>query len=196
MRKLVMINWISVDGFFAGPHGEIDWMIRDPEVDRALREPPPGESAPQSSSGTMLLGNVTYTLFENSWPPLLRDPNAPQTLRDMAAEVTRMTKLVFSHARPDVSWENSQLFHGHLIEEVRKLKQAEGTDILIFGSGSIVQQLTRENLIDEYLMIVTPVVLGNGKLLFKDVGKLNLHLVQARQFDSGNLLLRYRSTSR
>jgi dihydrofolate reductase len=196
MRKLVMINWISVDGFFAGPHGEIDWMIRAPEVDRALREPPPGESAPQSSSGTMLLGNVTYTLFENSWPPLLRDPNAPQTLRDMAAEVTRMTKLVFSHARPDVSWENSQLFHGHLIEEVRKLKQAEGTDILIFGSGSIVQQLARENLIDEYLMIVTPVVLGNGKLLFKDVGKLNLHLVQARQFDSGNLLLRYRSTSR
>ena len=196
MRKLVMINWISVDGYFAGPHGEIDWMIRDPEVDRALREPLPGEAASQSGTGTMLLGNVTYTLFENSWPPLLRDPNAPEALRNMAAEVTRMTKLVFSRARPEVTWENSHLFRGHLIEEVQTLKQSEGTDILIFGSGSIVQQLARENLIDEYLLIVTPVVLGSGKSLFKDVSKLNLQLVQTRHFDSGNLLLRYRPAGR
>jgi dihydrofolate reductase len=193
MRRIVMINWVSIDGFFAGPNGEIDWMLRDPEVDKALREPVPGDSGTQSQgSDTMLLGNVTYTLFENSWPQIAKDPNAPEAMHKMADEVNRMTKLVFSKTRPEVTWENSKLFHGNLIEEVKKLKQDDGMDILIFGSGTIVQQLANEGLIDEYLIIVTPVVLGKGKLLFKDVNRLDLHLLQARHFRSGNVLLRYR----
>lgn len=193
MRRIVMINWVSVDGFFAGPNGEIDWVIRDPEVDKALREPVPGEPASTSAGpGTMLFGHTTYTLFENSWPPIAKDPNAPEAMRNLAEEINRMTKLVFSKTRQDVTWENSKLFHGNLIEETKKLKQQDGTDIIIFGSGTIVQQLATEGLIDEYLMIVTPVVLGKGKSLFKDVNKLNLQLVQARDFKSGNVLLRYR----
>lgn len=193
MRRIVMINWVSVDGFFAGPNGEIDWMVRDPEVDKALREPGPGETASTAAGpGTMLLGHTTYTLFENSWPPIARDPNAPEALHKLAEEINQMTKLVFSKTRQEVTWENSRLFHGNLIEEVKKLKQEDGTDIIIFGSGTIVQQLTGEGLIDEYLMVVTPVVLGKGKPLFKDVNKLNLRLLQARDFKSGNLLLRYR----
>jgi dihydrofolate reductase len=192
MRRIVMINWVSIDGYFAGPHGEIDWVIRDPEVDQAIREPAPGQVPAQSSGpGTMLLGNVTYTLFENSWPPIAKDPNAPESLRKMADEVTRMTKLVFSRTRQQVSWENSKLFHGDLIEEVQKLKQADGTDVIIFGSGTIVQQLSNEGLIDEYLMIVTPVVLGKGKPLFQDVKRLNLRLLDSRHFPSGNVVLRY-----
>jgi dihydrofolate reductase len=140
----------------------------------------------------MLLGNTTYTLFENSWPPIARDPTAPEAMRDLAEEINRMTKLVFSKTRKEVTWENSKLFPGNLIEEVKKRKQENGTDIIIFGSGSIVQQLANEGLIDEYLLIVTPVVLGTGKPLFKDVNKLNLQLLQARDFKSGNVLLRYR----
>jgi dihydrofolate reductase len=192
MRRIVMINWISVDGFFAGPHGEIDWILRDPEVDKALHEPRP-DQPPSAGSDTMLLGNVTYTMFENSWPQIAKDPNAPEELHKLADEVIRMTKIVFSQTRQEVTWENSKLFHGNLLEEVEKLKRSAGTDIIVFGSGTIVQQLSNAGLIDEYFLAVTPVVLGEGKPLFKDVKKLNLHLLEARHFQSGNVLLRYGS---
>src|SRR5215208_1788687 len=100
MRRIVMINWGSVDGFFAGPNGEIDWIVRDPEVDQAIREPRPGDDASTSQgSDTMLLGNVTYTMFENSWPHIAKDPNAPEAMHKMADEVARMTKIVFSQSR-------------------------------------------------------------------------------------------------
>jgi dihydrofolate reductase len=185
-----MINWISIDGFFAGPNGEIDWIVRDPEVDKALHEPRPGR--PESTgSDTMLLGNTTYTMFENSWPPIAKDRNAPDDLRKLAHEVIQMTKIVFSKTRKEVTWENSKLFKGNLIEEVEKLKRADGSEIIIFGSGTVVQQLSNAGLIDEYLIAVTPVVLGNGKPLFQDVNRLNLRLVEARNFKSGNVLLRY-----
>ena len=192
MRRIVMFNWVSIDGFFAGPNGEIDWILRDPKVDQALRES--GASNEQTKSGgsdTMLLGNATYTMFENSWPQMARDPNAPEEMHKMADEVNRMNKVVFSRTRKEAPWENSRLLHGNLIEEVEKLKQAEGTPILIFGSGTIVQQLTDAGLIDEYFIAVTPVVLGKGKLLFGDVQKRNLQLRESRQFESGNVLLRY-----
>jgi dihydrofolate reductase len=185
-----MINWVSIDGYFAGPYGEYDWMVRDPEVDQALHEPQAGEAEAQPPD-TMLLGNSTYTLFENSWPQIAKDPNAPPELHKMAEEVNGMTKLVFSRTRREVPWENSRLFHGNLIEEVKTLKQTDGTSILIFGSGSIVQQLAPEGLIDEYLIVVSPVVLGKGKSLFTDAGKQNLQLLEARSFPSGNVLLRY-----
>jgi dihydrofolate reductase len=141
MRKIVMINWISLDGFFAGPNGEIDWMIRDPEVDKALHEPRPDQ--PESAgSDTMLLGNTTYTMFENSWPQIAKDPHAPEELHKLADEVIGMTKIVFSKKRKEVTWENSTLFHANLISEVEKLKQQDGSPIIVFGSGTIVQQLS------------------------------------------------------
>ena len=192
MRRIVMFNWVSIDGFFAGPNGEMDWILRDPKVDKALRESgtDDGDSASMGSD-TMLLGNVTYTLFENSWPNIVKDPNAPEELHKMAEEVTRMTKIVFSKSRKDVTWENSKLLRGNLVEEVEKLKQGDGSAILIFGSGTIVQQLTDAGLIDEYFIAVTPVVIGKGKILFHDVEKRNLRLVESKQFQSGNVLLRY-----
>jgi dihydrofolate reductase len=190
MRKIVMINWISVDGFFAGPNGEIDWMIRDPEVDKALHEP--RSDQPESAgSDTMLLGNTTYTMFENSWPQIAKDPNAPEELHKLADEVIGMTKIVFSRTRQAANWENSRLLRGDLVEQVKRLKQQGGAPILIFGSGTIVQQLSNAGLIDEYYFALTPVVLGEGKSLFQDVKKLTLRLLEARYFKSGNVLLRY-----
>src|SRR3990172_9106801 len=96
-----------------------------------------------------------------------------------------------SKTMKEVTWENSKLLHGNLIEEVKKLKQGSGASIVIFGSGTIVQQLSNEGLIDEYVLTVTPVVLGTGKPLFKDVKKLDLKLLGTRSFNSGNVLLRY-----
>lgn len=194
MRKIVMLNRISIDGFFAGPNGEIDWFIHDPEVDQAVHEiPGAGEAAPENQPGMLLAGRITYQMFESYWPQVARDPNAPEGARKMADELNQMTKVVFSKTLPEVTWENSKLVRGNVAEEARRLKQGQGSDILIFGSGTIVQQLVDEGLIDDYLIIVTPVVMGAGQPLFKDAQKLNLELVEARGFKSGNVLLHYRA---
>ena len=179
-----MLNRISIDGFFAGPNGEIDWFIRDPEVDKASHE--------EGGADTVLFGRVTYQLFESLWPKIVTDPEAPEEMRNTANELSRMTKVVFSKTLKKITWENSRLVRGGIAEEVRRLKEGEGPGIVIFGSGTIVQQLTDEELIDDYLFIVTPVILGSGKSLLAGVKKLNLKLLDSREFKSGNVLLHYR----
>jgi dihydrofolate reductase len=189
MRKVIMFNRVSVDGFFAGPNGEIDWFVRDPELDIALHEMgQPGPVPPD----TLLLGRVTYQLFESVWPKVATDPKATIEARNTADELNRMTKMVFSKSLKDVSWENTILVHGDVTKEVSRLKQGKGSDILVFGSGTIVQQLTDVGLIDEYLLAVTPIILGEGKLLFKGVKKLGLAPLETRRFKSGNVLLHYK----
>src|SRR4051812_6027332 len=172
MRKVIMFNRISIDGFFAGPNGEIDWFVNDTEVDKALHE--------MMQPDTILFGRVTYKMFESFWPHVATDPNAPTEARILANELNQMTKVVFSKTLKEVTWENSKLVKGDVTKEVSRLKQGEGPDIVIFGSGTIVQQLADEGLIDEYLIAVTPVVLGTGKLLFKNVKKHSLELLEAR----------------
>ncbi len=189
MKKVVMFNRISIDGYFAGRNGEIDWFIRDPELDKALHEMgQPGAIAPD----TVLLGRVTYQLFESVWPKIAADPDAPEEARITANELNQMAKVVFSKTLKDVSWENTKLVKGDVAKEVGRLKQEKGSDILIFGSGTIVQQLSTVGLIDEYLFAVTPVILGAGKSLFDGVKKLDLELLEARDFESGNVLLHYK----
>jgi dihydrofolate reductase len=183
MRKIIMLNRVSIDGFFAGPHGEIDWFLHDPEVDKAAHE--------MMRPDTLLLGRVTYQMFDSYWPQVAKDPNASQGDRQTASELAQMTKVVFSKTLSEVTWENTRLIKGDVTQAVKKLKQGSGPDITVFGSGSIVQQLANEGLMDGYLVIVTPVVLGAGKPLFKDVKNMNLTLVEARNFKSGNVLLHY-----
>lgn len=189
MRKVIMFNRISIDGYFAGQNGEIDWFIPDPELDKALHEMgQPSTVAPD----TVLLGRVTYQLFESHWPKVAKDPDAPKEARIIADELNQMTKVVFSNTLKEVSWENTKLVKGDVAKEVGRLKQEKGSDILIFGSGTIVQQLTASGLIDEYLFAVTPVILGAGKSLFKGVKKLDIEFLDARDFKSGNVLLHYK----
>jgi dihydrofolate reductase len=183
MRKIVMLNRVSVDGFYAGSNGEIDWFIHDPEVDKAAHE--------MMQPDTILFGRLTYQMFENYWPHVAMDPNASKDARATADELNQMTKLVFSKTLQGVSWENARLISGDVTDEVRKLRQGEGADLTIFGSGTVVQQLSNEGLMDEYLIILTPVVLGSGKALFKDAKRMDLKLLEARNFQSGNVLLHY-----
>jgi len=181
-----MFNRVSLDGYFAGPHGESHtWFINDPKVDKAAHE--------MMHPDTILFGRITYKIFEDYWPKVATDKKAPKGLRDTAKELNEMTKLVFSKSLTEVTWENSELVKGDLTKEVKKLKQGRGADMVIFGSGTIVQQLTDEKLIDEYLFVMTPVILGDGKSCFKDVKKLDLELLETVDFKSGNTLLHYRS---
>jgi dihydrofolate reductase len=184
MRKIIMFNRMSMDGFFAGPNGEShEWFVQDPEVDKAAHE--------MMEPDTVLFGRITYQLFESHWPKMAKDPKAPKEAKATADELKKMDKLVFSKTLKDVNWENSKLVEGNLVDEVKKLKSGDGPDIVIFGSGTIVQQLTREQLIDEYVFVMTPVILGEGKSFFEDVRKLDLELLETRGFKSGNVMLHY-----
>ncbi|MBP1964500.1 dihydrofolate reductase family protein [Paenibacillus aceris] len=189
MRKVILFNRTSIDGFFTGPKGEIDWFIHDPEVDKAAHE--------MMDPDTIFFGRVTYQMFESYWPQVAKNPNAPMGAKALANELNEMTKIVFSTSLTNVTWENSKLVNGDLAKSVLEIKQSDGADIVIFGSGSIVQQLTNEGLIDEYLITVTPVVLGAGKPLFHDVKAVHrLKLKETRSFASGNVLLHYEKLSR
>ncbi len=186
MRNVIMLNRVSIDGFFAGPHGEIDWFIPDPEVDKMVHG---------AAADTVLFGRVTYELFEKHWPKAAVDPKTPEGERQMANELNQMTKVVFSRTLKKVTWEKSRLVRGDVAEEVRRLKQAKGSGIIIFGSGTIVQQLASEGLIDDYWFVLTPVILGAGKQLFTGVKKTHLELVEAKSFKSRNVVLHYRPTN-
>ncbi len=184
MKKVVVFSRVSIDGFFAGPKGEIDWFVMDPELDKAAHE--------LMSLDTVLFGRVTYDLFASYWPKAAANPEAPEGERAMGKELNQMTKIVFSNSIKEVTWENSRLIRGDVAQEVRRLKQGSGLDMVIFGSGTIVQQLASEDLIDDYFLVVTPVVLGAGKSLFAGVRRFSLEPVEAREFRSGNILLHYK----
>ena len=101
MRKLIMLNRISLDGFFAGRQGEIDWFIHDPEVDKAAHQ--------MMHADTLLFGRLTYDMFFGYWPQVARDSNASAGDLALAAELSQMTKVVFSTTLREVTWENSRL---------------------------------------------------------------------------------------
>jgi dihydrofolate reductase len=186
MRKVKMINRVSIDGYFASlnemTRGK-DWFVPDNDVDMTTHE--------MVKADTLLAGRETFELFEASWPPILNDPNAPKELTALAQELTDMRKVVFSKTVKESDWENTEFYSGGITEVVNKLKEEEGSDILIMGSGTVVQQLTNAGLIDEYVFIMTPVIAGGGKPLFKEVDLNTLTFLKAKSFASGNVLLHY-----
>ena len=188
MRKVIVFNRVSIDGYFAGPNGEIDWFVHDPEVDKAAHA--------RMHPDTVLFGRVTYRMFEGYWPGVGKNANATREERALSDELDQMTKVVFSNTLKEVTWVNSRLIKGDVPGEVRKLKQGDGPDMVIFGSGTIVEQLTREGLIDEYMIVVTPVILGAGRPLFGSLDRINLNLLEARSFPSKNVLLHYELAGR
>ncbi|MFD2045797.1 dihydrofolate reductase family protein [Ornithinibacillus salinisoli] len=186
MRKVKMINRVSIDGYFASFNemtGGMDWFIPDNDVDKTTHD--------VVKADTLIAGKDTFELFEATWPPVLRDPNAPKEMKVMAQELTDMRKIVFSETMKMSDWENTEFYSGDITEVVKKLREEDGSDILIMGSGTVVQQLTNASLIDEYVFILTPVIAGGGKPLFKQVNQNKLTLLQAKSFASGNVLLHY-----
>ena len=190
-----MFNRVTADGYFAGPDGNLEWVVPDEEVDKAGAEAIPGFD-------TILFGRRTYELFEGFWPhavdesPTAPDPHGAgrrsQTMRSMAIWLNEATKLVFSRTRTDVSWRNSRLLHEFDPREIEAMKRQQGQDMIVFGSGSIVSQLTQHGLIDEYQLVVSPILLGSGRPVISGVSKsLRLDLLEAKKYESGNVMLRY-----
>ena len=187
MKKVIVTMWITLDGFIAGPNGEMDWIgeIYDEAMGKY-------EDDLVSAADTLLLGRVTYQSFVGSWPKVPDNPSASQGEIEYAHKVNAMRKVVFSRTLETADWNNSTLVRDNIAEEVARLKQESGKDIVIYGSASIVQNLTNAGVIDEYQLLVHPVILGDGKPLFKNIeDRKKLKLVQTKTHPSGIVLLYY-----
>jgi dihydrofolate reductase len=182
MRKLLVFNSVTVDGYFTDAKGDMSWAHKsDPEWNDFVADN-------SKSGGELLFGRVTYQMMESFWPT----PAAAKQFPEVAEQMNKLPKVVFSKTLDQASWQNTRLLKGDLAEEVKKLKQESGDPMVLMGSGSIVAQLAPENLIDEYQIVVNPIVLGAGRTMFEGVKeKLNLKLTSSRTFGNGNVLLCY-----
>ncbi len=187
MSKVSMFNHITLDGVYSSTNeaaGGMDlFKLDDPAVSEAAHGP--GEKS------TLLVGLTTYELLKSSWQPVLADPNAPALMKQFAQELTDMRKIVFAESMFETDWENTEIHTSGLADTVKQLKAADGDDIVIMGSGTIIKQLTKEHLIDEYIFVLNPVVAGEGKNLFEGVPRTDLKLLSTKQFDSGLVMLTY-----
>lgn len=182
MGRLVAFTNLTLDGYFSGPNRDFSWAKRnsDPEYDAFVADN-------AKSGGTLILGRITYDMMASYWPTPQAAGNDPA----LAERMNRLPKVVFSRTLSRPSWSNTTLLKGDLPREVRKLKQTP-TDLAILGSGSIVGQLTKEGLIDEYQIVINPVVLGQGRTLFEGiVSPFALSLTKTRAFNNGNVFLCY-----
>jgi dihydrofolate reductase len=195
MRRIVMFNRVTPEGYFSGTDGNLNWVVPEEELEKAATQA-------MSGTGAILFGRRTYEMFESFWPTVLDDahqapdPHAPHRrspeLRAMATWINGAEKLVFSRSRKSFSWKNSRLLGEFDPEAVRELKRQSGSDFMIFGSGSIVSLLTEHGLIDEYQFVMSPLLLGSGKPLFGQSPRpLPLTLREAKAFPAGNVRLTY-----
>jgi dihydrofolate reductase len=182
MAKLVVYNSVSLDGFFTDAKGDMSWAHkRDPEWQVFIAENAAG-------GGRLLFGRVTYDLMASFWPT----PLAAQTNPVMAERMNGLPKFVASRTLETAAWSNTTLLKGELTAQVRQLKQQPGSNIVIMGSGSIVAQLADAGLVDEYQIVLNPLVLGHGRTLFEGVkNKLALKLAKSRTFGNGNVVMFY-----
>ncbi len=188
MRKLVVFNQVTLDGYFAGMNGDISWAYKD-NKDAEWNAFVAGNA---SGGGQLLFGRITYELMASYWPT----PHAIENDPVVAERMNNLPKVVFSRTLDKASWKNTKLVKGSLAAEVRKMKKAPGEGMAILGSGSIASQLAQEGLIDEFQIVVNPVVLGKGRTVFDGIkSKLNLKLTKTRTFGNGNVLLCYEPMS-
>jgi len=182
MTKLIVFNLITLDGFFEGLNSDISWHNVDEEFNEFAIEN-------LNLIGGLLFGRITYQLMASYWP-------TKQSVEDdpvVAAKMNSLPKYVVSKTLNKVEWNNSKLIKENITDEIHKLKQRSEKDINIFGSGKLVSSLIGSGLIDEFRILVNPVILGKGNPLFTNINeKLKLKLINTRQFKNGNILLCYK----
>ena len=180
-RKLVLFMMVSLDGYYEGPGHNIDWHTVDEDFNTFAIEQ-------LNNVDVIIFGRTTYELMASYWP-------TPEVLRDDPEVTTLMNtipKIVISHTLDKAEWAGTRLIKDNVAEELNKLKQQPGKDLIILGSGDLVVSLTDLGLIDEYRVIIAPVALGEGKPLFTGLkGQLKLKLVKSTTFRNGNILLNY-----
>jgi dihydrofolate reductase len=182
MRKLLVFNSVTLDGYFTDMNGDMSWAHNQDAEWKAFV----GGNA--SGGGQLLFGRVTYDLMASYWPTPAAIKNDPVVAEGM----NNLPKVVFSRTLAKASWNNTKLVKGDIAAEVRKMKKEPGKNMVIMGSGTIVSQLAPEGVIDEYQIVLNPIVLGKGRTMFDGIKeKLPLKLTKTRTFGNGNVLLCY-----
>jgi dihydrofolate reductase len=186
MRRLIAFLTTSLDGFFADAAGDMSWAHQsDPEWLEFVQ----GNA---SGGGTLIFGRVTYEIMIRYWPT----PMAKQQNPVVAEGMNSAPKFVFSRTLAEATWQNTQLIKSDLAGEIHKLKQQDGSDMCILGSGTIVTQLAEARLIDELQIVVSPILLGKGKTPFETLKqRLPLKLLKTRSFQNGNVIHYYGPTA-
>jgi dihydrofolate reductase len=183
MRKLIYSMFVSLDGFIETRNREIDWSAPDEELHRFANDE-------ARETGTFLYGRRLYEIMVDYWPTADTKPSAPDHEVEFARIWKRMPKLVFSKTLDKVEW-NSRLVRDNIAEEIRKLKAQPGKDLAI-GGPNLASTVMQLGLIDEYRLLVHPVVLGGGTPFFPALdNRINLRLIETRTFGSGVVYLRY-----
>ncbi len=187
MRKLKLQMQISVDGFVAGPNGEMDWMVWD--WDDVLKN---YVIELTETVDCILMGHKLARGFIPHWANVVADPAHPEHL--FGKKMTDMPKIVFTKTLERSEWENTMLAKGGLEEEIDQLKKQEGKDMIVYGGARFVSDLIQLNLIDEYHLFVNPAVLGNGMPIWKEnKNHLCLKLLKTTTSNSGIVILCYQS---
>ena len=176
---------ISLDGFVAGPNGEMDWIKVNEEIFEHV-----GKRISQGD--TSLYGRVTYEMMENYWPTAADKPTASNHDIQHSKWYKKVHKVVLSKTMNDEGLNNTKIISDNLTERINEIKQQTGEDILLFGSPTATHSLMQLNLIDGYWLFVNPVILGRGIPLFIDIKeKIKLNLLTTRQFNCGVTELNY-----
>jgi len=183
MRKLIYSMGVSLDGFVAGPAGEIDWSAPDAELHRFHNQQ-------ARETGVQLYGRRLYETMR-FWETAGQDPSASEPVVEFARIWRDTPKLVFSRTLDSVEGSNTALARGELAEEVARLKDESGKDLAVGGAG-LAASCIQLNLVDEYRLFVSPVILGGGTPYFPALEeRISLELVETRTFGSRVVYLRY-----
>lgn len=181
MRKVFLFMMTSLDGYFEGPNHELDWHNVDAEFDEFTIEQ-------LRQVGDIIFGRRTYEMMASFWP----SKQAIETDPVVAEMMNTLPKIVFSNSLKEVGWTNARLAKRGIVEEVGDLKSRSGKDIAVFGSSNLSVGLAAKGLIDEFRIMVNPVVLGGGHPFLGGIAdRLKLVVLGVRQFRSGNILITY-----
>lgn len=180
MRKLKLQMQITVDGFVAGPNGELDWMTDNMEDDKLLKY----VNFLTDSSDTILMGRKMTDEFVNYWTNVLKNPKSPEYA--FAKKMVDIPKVVFTRTLDESPWPNTVLAKGDIVEEVSQLKKLSGKDLLVYGGAGFVSSLIKNDLIDEYHFFVNSVAIGKGMTIFSELGRyFKLKQIDATPYECG-----------
>jgi len=183
MSKLIVYNFVTLNGFFKGANEDISWAKKGSTEESEF-------AADNLKSGNILLfGRRTYEMMEKYWP-------TPEALKNdpiVAEGMNEAEKIVFSNSLEKANWKNTRIIKNDIVEEIKKMKKQNGKDMVLLGSGTIVNQFAEQGLIDEYQIMVHPVVIGEGTPLLKNIDHMmDLKLTVTKTFKSGVVLHCYK----
>jgi len=175
----------SLDGFVAGLNGEMDWIKVDEEMFDFV-------ATMTEQADTALYGRVTYEMMQSYWPKAGEQPNASKHDIEHSTWYNRVSKVVLSKTMKEAGLHNTKVIGDQLSDNINKIKQQGGKNILIFGSPRASQSLLNQGLIDEFWLFVNPIIIGQGMPLFKNItGTTKLKLVESKTFTCGVIALHY-----